>query len=38
MFAYQVRDPERYGVVGFDEPASAIDIVEKPPVRHPPGR
>ena len=30
VFAYQVRDPERYGVVGFDESGRAVDIVEKP--------
>ncbi len=30
VFAYQVRDPERYGVVSFDESSRAIEIVEKP--------
>jgi glucose-1-phosphate thymidylyltransferase len=30
VFAYQVRDPERYGVVSFDADGKAIDIVEKP--------
>lgn len=30
VFAYQVRDPERYGVVSFDTDGKAIDIVEKP--------
>ncbi|MGH7102660.1 MAG: glucose-1-phosphate thymidylyltransferase RfbA [Acetobacteraceae bacterium] len=30
VFAYQVRDPERYGVVSFDPAGRAIDIVEKP--------
>jgi len=30
VFAYQVRDPERYGVVSFDQDGKAIDIVEKP--------
>jgi len=30
VFAYQVRDPERYGVVSFDVNSRAIDIVEKP--------
>ncbi|QHC34203.1 glucose-1-phosphate thymidylyltransferase RfbA [Komagataeibacter xylinus] len=30
VFAYQVRDPERYGVVSFAEDGHAIDIVEKP--------
>ncbi len=32
VFAYQVRDPERYGVVRFDERGQAVDIVEKPVV------
>jgi glucose-1-phosphate thymidylyltransferase len=30
VFAYQVRDPERYGVVTFDKSGKAIDIQEKP--------
>lgn len=30
VFAYQVRDPERYGVVFFDEGRKAVDIIEKP--------
>jgi glucose-1-phosphate thymidylyltransferase len=30
VFAYQVRDPERYGVAVFDDTGRAIDIVEKP--------
>lgn len=30
VFAYQVRDPERYGVVFFDADGRAVDIVEKP--------
>lgn len=30
VFAYQVRDPERYGVVSFDETGRALRIVEKP--------
>ncbi|WP_336762873.1 glucose-1-phosphate thymidylyltransferase RfbA [Asaia sp. VD9] len=30
VFAYQVRDPERYGVVSFDESGRAQRIVEKP--------
>jgi glucose-1-phosphate thymidylyltransferase len=30
VFAYQVRDPERYGVVVFDADGRATDIVEKP--------
>jgi len=30
VFAYQVRDPERYGVVSFDAAGRANEIVEKP--------
>jgi len=30
VFAYQVRDPERYGVVSFDSAGQATEIVEKP--------
>ncbi len=30
IFAYPVRDPERYGVVDFDKEGKAISIVEKP--------
>jgi glucose-1-phosphate thymidylyltransferase len=33
VFAYRVRDPERYGVVHFDSTGRALDIEEKP--RHP---
>jgi glucose-1-phosphate thymidylyltransferase len=30
VFAYQVRDPERYGVVSFNAAGHAMEIVEKP--------
>jgi glucose-1-phosphate thymidylyltransferase len=30
VFAYQVRDPERYGVVAFDKQGKATSLVEKP--------
>lgn len=33
VFAYHVEDPERYGVVGFDDQRRAISIEEKP--KHP---
>ncbi|GBQ58483.1 glucose-1-phosphate thymidylyltransferase [Komagataeibacter swingsii] len=33
VFAYQVRDPERYGVVSFNDAGRALSIVEKP--QHP---
>ena len=32
VFAYQVSDPERYGVVSFDKEGRALDIDEKPTV------
>jgi glucose-1-phosphate thymidylyltransferase len=30
VFAYRVRDPERYGVIQFDAEGRALDIEEKP--------
>ncbi len=30
VFAYRVRDPERYGVVSFDAQGNAVDMEEKP--------
>lgn len=30
VFAYQVQDPERYGVVEFDDEGRVLDIQEKP--------
>ncbi|MDE2334864.1 MAG: glucose-1-phosphate thymidylyltransferase RfbA [Rhodospirillales bacterium] len=32
VFAYQVRDPERYGVITMDADGKPVAIVEKPPV------
>ncbi|MEO0913639.1 MAG: glucose-1-phosphate thymidylyltransferase RfbA [Pseudomonadota bacterium] len=32
VFGYQVRDPERYGVVAFDAEGRATEIIEKPKV------
>jgi len=32
VFATQVRDPERYGVVSFDDEGRALEIIEKPAV------
>src|SRR5919199_997188 len=33
IFGYQVRDPQRYGVVEFDADGRAVSLEEKP--RHP---
>lgn len=32
VFGYHVADPERYGVVAFDETGAVKEIIEKPPV------
>ncbi|MQQ09548.1 glucose-1-phosphate thymidylyltransferase RfbA [Epibacterium sp. SM1979] len=32
VFGYHVADPERYGVVDFDDQGQAREIIEKPPV------
>jgi glucose-1-phosphate thymidylyltransferase len=31
VFGYYVQDPERYGVVQFDEAGKVVDLLEKPP-------
>ncbi|MDB4173025.1 glucose-1-phosphate thymidylyltransferase RfbA [bacterium] len=30
IFAYSVKDPERYGIVNFDQSGKALDVEEKP--------
>ena len=32
IFGYEVKDPERYGVVAFDSSGKMVDIIEKPAV------
>jgi glucose-1-phosphate thymidylyltransferase len=32
VFGYQVKDPERYGVISFDSQMKAVDIEEKPQI------
>lgn len=34
IFGYRVRDPERFGVVSFDNEGKAVSIVEKPRYPH----
>ena len=36
IFAYHVRDPERYGVINFDEHGKPADIEEKPAIARSP--
>lgn len=36
IFAYRVRDPQRYGVISFDAQGKPVDIIEKP--QHPKSR
>lgn len=36
IFGYEVHDPERYGVLEFDENQNIVNIIEKP--LHPPSR
>lgn len=36
VFGYEVHDPERYGVLAFNEEGKIIDIIEKP--KNPPSR
>lgn len=38
VFGYHVADPERYGVVGFDQDGNVTEIVEKPSTPHPTSR
>src|SRR5262245_16285961 len=38
VFAHEVRDPERYGVVTFDSQGRATEIEEKPKAQNPVGR
>lgn len=30
VFGYQVKDPQRYGVIAFDDDGRVLDIIEKP--------